>query len=372
MSTDEKIELLQNGFTSLSEGLKDLARELWRDVDPTNIASLSRAVEFQKQLVNGLQEFDEVSGRLVQLLNSNGKAFPALESLPPVIERNRHQPKRGFALEMDFKGTRPSAIEIEGEVISDISSWRELQEVACNFCARRNPALFRTVPDHPDFHTSHGTRYFTRDSTGHRSPLKLDQGIWVESHLGSNAISELIRKLLKLFGIREKDVRVFLREVDDQAADDPHRSRNDIEDDSLAPGSFRRSCLVRIEEHLGLSFAKQNATLYESTDHTTNLLISVSKDYGDDKMVRFWYTLAAPQIEALDSSPNGWLAFGCGTPDNLLLIPHRYATEWLRRIRVDSIDGPSRWDVKLSSPGDGYRLLPPYSGREIKLKRFLI
>lgn len=91
-----------------------------------------------------------------------------------------------------------------------------------------------------------------------------------------------------------------------------------------SPVRFYEDCVDRISVKLGKKFLKVGKVTYVSSDKSLHLVLLNSKThpYAEGEEY-FWYGLRANQIRFLNQKEESYVAFGCGGPDTILIIPYK-------------------------------------------------
>lgn len=112
----------------------------------------------------------------------------------------------------DFTYKRPYGFILKGRGYKDIVTWRYMYELFCNQMAELDTTRFNSLPDHPELVSNRGNPAFSRDPGALRVAMPLPQGMQAEINLSANNLRDHMRKLLKIFGIPESEIVVFLRQ----------------------------------------------------------------------------------------------------------------------------------------------------------------
>lgn len=116
----------------------------------------------------------------------------------------------------------------------------------------------------------------------------------------------------------------------------------------LTPVQFRAGCIDRISKKLGESLVKRTASIYSNPGETIGLCCSISKTHVKTYWNQYWFAFQPNQKVALEAFGDSYVCFGCGSADNILLIPSKVFLKWLRHFNTTE-DGEHRyWHVHLS------------------------
>jgi len=163
-------------------------------------------------------------------------------------------------------------------------------------------------------------------------------------------------------------------DVDEQASaaePEPESETGDDEDEpSLAPVAFHEACVSRISAHLGCSFLKQSKVTYSSADGQVGLVCAISKTYENRRAEGSWFAFHPHQKEFLESMPQGYAAFGCGSEKTIVLIPVKDLTAWLDGMNVTSKPDRMYWHVSIFRDPGGLTLHRRKHQQRIELMKY--
>lgn len=147
----------------------------------------------------------------------------------------------------------------------------------------------------------------------------------------------------------------------------------DIEDDVEAeeigettrtkpkPVRYHEACVARISKHLALPLVKQGRCTYTNADQTTRVLCIVSKEYQRSGAYRYWYAFHPSQQEFLEEGDKSFVALGCGSADQVILIPSDEFNKHLPEMRTTESGDRFYWHVEIFKKDEKYLLNKPTS-----------
>jgi hypothetical protein len=125
----------------------------------------------------------------------------------------------------------------------------------------------------------------------------------------------------------------------------------EIEDDDEGESSnkvkidFRSSCIERLQKYFGESLVRQTAVVYVTPQHEISVGCMFSKEYGQTPDSSYWFGFHPSQQAKLEKSVNAFVAFGCGSSDQILLIPLAEFVAWLPLMNTTNSKGRYYWHV---------------------------
>jgi len=124
----------------------------------------------------------------------------------------------------------------------------------------------------------------------------------------------------------------------------------------LEPVKFHVTIVERVSSQLGLPLIQQGRCTYINADQTWRLLCIVSKEYQKSGITRYWYAFRPNQQEFLNEGRQSYIAFGCGSEAEVILIPSDVFQQYLPKMRMTSSGGRFYWHVEIFKKGDKYLL----------------
>lgn len=133
--------------------------------------------------------------------------------------------------------------------------------------------------------------------------------------------------------IRSSDADSFFRKVEGDADKNP-------------PVSFHDECAAKISEHLGVTLKRQGRrTTYMSPDGIYRVICLVSHEYQDRSSGDYWFSFIPAQKRFLEEGAMSYVAFGCGSPEKIILIPFHLFSPLLENMRTTRSSDRNSTDV---------------------------
>jgi len=92
---------------------------------------------------------------------------------------------------------------------------------------------------------------------------------------------------------------------------------------------FNDACIARIQTYLKRIFIKQSRTIYDISDGSLAIICAVSREHPTANAKSYWFAFHPYQKQALEKAQKGYISFGCGSEDAILLIPFEDFASWL-------------------------------------------
>jgi uncharacterized protein with ParB-like and HNH nuclease domain len=135
--------------------------------------------------------------------------------------------------------------------------------------------------------------------------------------------------------------------------------------------NFHEECIERISRHLGKVLLKRSTQHYSSTDGQCRVVCSVSKAYVRANDTVYWYSFFPSQQEFLSPSHSAYVAYGCGSSDKVILIPHVVFEPFMQNMRT-TIQERKYWHVKIFEKDNKFYLGQEVAGNRVDITGYLL
>lgn len=169
-----------------------------------------------------------------------------------------------------------------------------------------------------------------------------------------------IDKLIDLIFVTTKDMQLVeyaddeIDEIDEHPAE---RKNKKFSTEKVTPVNFHDECLTRISAKLNIIFIKQTRISFSSRDKKIGLICSISKPYKQGQHEGFWFSFHPYQKEFFKNFNIAYIAFGCGSPDILFLIPYNEFEPFLKNCGTTKKEDKIYWQhVRIHKHGEKYLL----------------
>jgi hypothetical protein len=138
------------------------------------------------------------------------------------------------------------------------------------------------------------------------------------------------------------------------------------------PAAFHAACMDRIAAKLGKNLLKRSRASFATADQDLAVVCAVSREYAHAHHEGYWFAFHPHQKEFLESSRNGYVGFGCGSPDQLLLFPYAEFAKWFEDFNRTELEDRFYWHVRINKR-DGRLFLLLKAGRDnFDITRYLV
>ena len=183
---------------------------------------MKAGMAFKEKFNTQLDAFGKLSDEMTRLVQeytqvrTEGEASPeteigktAADNTRIIKDLNRSEP---HTLTEDFTYMRPCGFVLDGKGYEDVTTWTRVYELVIRHLAKKDQAIFKSLPDNPATITRRNNPHFARKPAGLRKPLALPNGLYAETNLSANHLCASIRTLLDIFSIPLTSCTIFLRQ----------------------------------------------------------------------------------------------------------------------------------------------------------------
>ncbi|MEO0684418.1 MAG: hypothetical protein AAFY76_05055 [Cyanobacteria bacterium J06649_11] len=162
-------------------------------------------------------------------------------------------------------------------------------------------------------------------------------------------------KLVDLLFTTSKDAN-----LDDEADEE------DVEEKELTPVErekkftpvkFYQGCIERIQKHMDVNLRKSLRITWIDDEKDIHVKCSISKLHDKLSYSQYWFAFHPHQREYLRSYENSYMAFGCGTPDRIVLFPFADFDELVDNMNITEREDRHYWHVHIQERNGQYFIL---------------
>ena len=147
--------------------------------------------------------------------------------------------------------------------------------------------------------------------------------------------------------VKQDETPIEVKEQSDESKLDSPKS---------APVAFHEACVQRIQSKLKVTLVKRSRSGYTSPDNAVALNCSVSKEHSPGTNPNYWFAFHPHQQVFLKKHEVAYVAYGCGSSANLILIPYPDFEPLLQNTWVTENGERAYWHVVIYREGQNYSL----------------
>lgn len=155
-------------------------------------------------------------------------------------------------------------------------------------------------------------------------------------------------------------------------ADETPEDGDEPKKPKFVPSNFRDECAARVQKHLGQPLVKRSFASYSSPDESLKIICINSREYKKTKASGYWFAFHPHQRDLLRDGSKTFLALGCGSKENILLIPGPTFVQWLERFHITELEGRFYWHIRIDKDKDRYLLRVKKGAEVVPLDQYLI
>ncbi len=119
------------------------------------------------------------------------------------------------------------------------------------------------------------------------------------------------------------------------------------------PVSFNLACVERIGKSLNVELTKQSRVIFGDVDSGLMITCAVSKEYRNAGGLGYWFAFHEHQLQKLSEAPSAYACFGCGSPDQIAILPLAFIKAQLEGMnQTTREDGRLYWHVQIHNEGE--------------------
>lgn len=140
----------------------------------------------------------------------------------------------------------------------------------------------------------------------------------------------------------------------------------------FTPSAFHDACIKRIGVRIMRALVKRTRATYTSADGKVAVVCMVSRPHGRAGAPSYWYAFHPHQRDGLLEFEVGYVAFGCGSADAVILIPIHDFEAWLEGMNMTQKPDRFYWHVSIFEENGKFVLRRKRGFERIDLTRYLL
>lgn len=172
-----------------------------------------------------------------------------------------------------------------------------------------------------------------------------------------------IDQLIELIFVTSKDLQIEIPSEEEIEEATTEKKTRTSSTERNTPVNFNEECFLRAQTKLGINLVKQTRVSYSNQEKSTALICAVSKEYEQGQYTKFWFAFHPHQQEFLNEFQNSYVAFGCGSPTDTLLIPFQDFKPFLENCGTTENEERMYWHIVIHFRDNKFQIGQPKLGR---------
>ncbi len=165
--------------------------------------------------------------------------------------------------------------------------------------------------------------------------------------------------------------------VEDQVSEEDEHDEHDEfattdRKPKFVPVAFHDACIRRIEKVLGTSLLKNSRATFIAPDKNLRLICAISREHVRSASHSYWFAFHPHQAEYLSGSDKSYVAFGCGSEHQLLLIRYTEFAPWLDGMNETTTKDRTYKHISIFRIADRFELVRRQGYPRIDLTPYLV
>lgn len=364
------VELLVESIEKTEEVISTRANELSGDKEYDSAMGLIEKAKELHALSTTIQSYAEIldSGEVVSF--SEDEALSNIEKKHPNYGDYEVDTTVAHTLHESFVHKRPYAFELNRRKVQ-ATDWKTLLVETCNMLAEIDLDIISDFVISPKF-SGRKLQYFTAQRPElMRSPRKINGiNLHVETNFSANFIRNLIVKMLNQYKIPLSAYKVYLRADYTELHEKPAKSNDGKNeagkrvDKKNGPTYHQETtiditddCIQHISDRLGEPLIKRSRAIYHGYDNKTAVVCLTSRGRNVGRYIEYWFGLRVNQKDVLENAKASYLALGCGSGVQVIMIPYKEFRDWLDCMSISgSVQDVKHWNITVVKKHDSFTL----------------
>lgn len=137
------------------------------------------------------------------------------------------------------------------------------------------------------------------------------------------------------------------------------------------PASFHAECIEKLEKYFELELIKNTQSTYRAADNSVSISCAVSKLHEKKSYTHYWFAFHMSHLSFLEETSTGYASFGCGSADNLIVLPIEKLMSLLKNCNTTDNAQRSYWHVQIIVKS-GTLFMAQNEGEHISISSYLI
>lgn len=160
--------------------------------------------------------------------------------------------------------------------------------------------------------------------------------------------------------------------LDEHEEDEPDAHVTADRKPKFVPVAFHDACMRRIEKVLHTSLLKRSRATFTAPDKDLRLICAISREHVRSGTHSYWFAFHPHQAEYLADGAESYVAFGCGSEHQLLLIRYTEFAPWLEGMNETTKNNRTYKHVSIFRFANSFELVRRQGWPRIDLTPYLV
>lgn len=186
----------------------------------------------------------------------------------------------------------------------------------------------------------------------------------IRQDLDSPSVEARIREVLvpREYTRVDEIIDVVFSTAEDILEETPEELGGRVESEAASCGSdakgrekpvfFNLACVDKIGKFFNADLTKKSRVVFGDLDSGLTITCAVSKEYKNSSGPGYWFAFHQHQLEKLSEASSAYACFGCGSPDQIAVLPLEFIKAQLEGMnQTIREDGRLYWHVQIHREG---------------------
>ena len=122
------------------------------------------------------------------------------------------------------------------------------------------------------------------------------------------------------------------------------------------PSAFHGACIKHFQQRRDVKLIKRSRSGFSTEDGATAVVCAVSKAHQRQNRISYWFAFHPYQKTFLAAAEQSYLVLGCGSAEQVLVIPYGELEGWLESLWTTESNTRFYWHLRLHHGEEGLSL----------------
>ena len=205
----ESLGLLMDTIDDVMNRINEKIGQSYSNRDFSTIekyTTLGKAINFYETKIDEIINFTRIESADITEENAEEDITRILPNYDEYVVDNKVE----HTLYENFTHIRPFGFRINNSELTEVKTWQEMLLKTCDMFISIDSEKFLSFENNKNMNGKKN-KYFSIDEKKLRKPEKVADKIYIETNMSGNSIRNLIVKILKEYGIKVNNYKVYFR-----------------------------------------------------------------------------------------------------------------------------------------------------------------